>query len=74
MIEYGIIFGKATNSKMAQIPSSYYTVPFNAVYDNDANTIVNYAHPVASTEQFLMPYVSPQVLMQLDGVMELAKR
>ena len=54
---------------MAQIPSSYYTVPFNAVYDNEANTIVNYAHPVASTEQFLMPYVSPQVLMQLDGAM-----
>ena len=51
---------------MAQIPSSYYTVPFNAVYDT---AIVNYERPVAPTELFLMPYVAPQVLMQLDGVM-----
>ena len=55
---------------MAQIPSSYYTVPFNAVYDNDATTTtINYVRPVASTELFLMPYVAPQILLQLDGVM-----
>ena len=55
---------------MAQIPLNYYTVPFNAEYDNDATTTtINYVRPVASTELFLMPYVAPQVLLQLDGVM-----
>jgi hypothetical protein len=69
VIKYCIIFGKATKSKMAQIPLSYYTVPFNAVSDNEDTTTINYVHPVTTTELFLMPYVSPQVLMQLDGVM-----
>ena len=54
---------------MAQIPSSYYTVPFNAVSENEATTTINYVRPVATTELFLMPYVAPQVLLQLDGVM-----
>jgi hypothetical protein len=54
---------------MAQIPLSYYTVPFNAVSDNEDTTTINYVRPVASTEQFLMPFVAPPVLMQLDGAM-----
>ena len=46
---------------MAQIPSSYYTVPFNAeYYDNEAmTTTITYARPVSSTEHFLMPFVAP---------------
>ena len=66
LIEYDLFVAFAKIKKMAQIPLSYYTVPFNAEYDYEATTnTINYVRPVASADQFLMPFVAPR----LDGVM-----
>ena len=61
LIEYGIFSTKPQIPKMAQTPSSYYTLPFNAeYYDNEAmTTTITYARPVLSMEHFLMPFVAP---------------